>query len=106
LFGKSNVNCGKILAPAFRYLGDHTHTHTHTHTEGKPHNIKANFVTVYVDFQPGDIPIKVIVQIGQTSQSSMNRKWNIQITQIECTSTARGWYFEKEWKCVTTVMWN
>jgi len=61
---------------------------------------------VYVDFHAGDIPIRITTKVGHSSQYSLNRKWNIQITQIDCGSHERGWYSEKEWKCVTTVMWD
>jgi len=61
---------------------------------------------VYVDFQPGNTQIRLNIQIGQAARPAVTRRWNIQIAQIECNSPERGWYFVKEWKCVTTVMWD
>jgi hypothetical protein len=45
---------------------------------------------VFVDFQPGVIPIKLTIQIGHTSLVSVYRKWNIQITQIEYSNPLRA----------------
>lgn len=43
---------------------------------------------MYVDFLTDNTPIQVSVRVDPSV--SVNRMWNIKLTQIECTSTERG----------------
>lgn len=60
------------------------------------------FVTVYVDFLEDNTPIHLAIKINQLVNT--DRKWNIKLTQIECTSRERGWYNVQ--KYVITVKWQ
>jgi hypothetical protein len=50
--------------------------------------MKAYFFSVYVDFPTDSTPIQVSVRVDPSV--SVNRNWNIKLTQIECTNPERG----------------
>lgn len=56
--------------------------------------IEDSCVAVYVDFQEDNAPIQI--SIRSTSAATTSHKWNIGLTQIECSSSERGWYSDKE----------
>lgn len=61
----------------------------HKETTKKKVKMKAFLFSVYVDFSTDSTPIQVSIRVDPTV--SVNRNWNIKLSQIECTSTERGW---------------